>query len=240
LLARRRVIISLSLFTALVLLDMFVLGVRPRDIFNWRDPGTVLGLLMVILGLAIRSWAAGTLAKCQTLVRVGPYALVRNPLYVGSFLMMFGFCTLVHDWQSIWFVIGPIAAMYWLVVRHEEQRLAQWFPRDWSGYAASTPRFVPRSWPAAAWQGWSWSLWLRNREFRAVTWSAISLAGLVAWRRRADNRQSSLGGNRHAADSPAARSLENIRRRLPGADGRPIGPMMRTRFPLCHQPAGRA
>lgn len=181
-LVRRRVIISLLLFTSLVLLDMFVLAVRPRDIFDWRDPGTVLGEVLVLVGLAIRSWAAGTLAKCKSLIRIGPYALVRNPLYVGSFLMMFGFCTLVHDWQSIWFVIGPIAALYWLAVRHEETRLAQWFPHDWPLYAARTPRFVPLRWSTAALHGWSGALWLRNREYRALLWSAISLAGLVAWR----------------------------------------------------------
>ncbi|HUE69350.1 MAG TPA: methyltransferase [Pirellulaceae bacterium] len=181
-LVRRRVIISLLLFTSLVLLDMFVLAVRPRDIFDWRDPGTVLGELLVLLGLAIRSWAAGTLAKCKSLIRTGPYAVVRNPLYVGSFLMMFGFCTLVHDWQTIWFVVGPIAALYWLAVRHEEAKLAELFPHDWPAYAAGTPRFVPLRWPAAAWRGWSGALWLRNREYRALLWSAISLAGLVAWR----------------------------------------------------------
>lgn len=181
-LVRRRVIISLLLFTSLVLLDMFVLSVRPRDIFDWRDPGTVFGEILVVIGLAIRSWAAGTLAKCKSLIRVGPYALVRNPLYVGSFLMMFGFCALVQDWQTIWFVVGPVAAVYWLAVRHEESKLAQWFPHDWADYMASTPRFVPLRWSAAAWHGWSGALWLRNREYRTLLWSAVSLAGLIAWR----------------------------------------------------------
>src|SRR5688572_25833201 len=101
-LVRRRVIISLTLFTALVLMEMFVLAVRPRDIFDWRDPWTVLGELLVLSGLAIRSWAAGTLAKCKSLIRVGPYALARNPLYIGTFLMIVGFCTLVGDWHAAW------------------------------------------------------------------------------------------------------------------------------------------
>ncbi len=181
-LVKRRVAISLILFTTLVLLDMFLLKVQPRDVLNFRDPGTVIGELLVLFGLAIRTWSAGTLAKCKSLIRLGPYALVRNPLYVGSFLMMFGFCLLVHDWQSIWFIVGPIAAVYWLVVRHEEKKLAMWFPEDWPAYAAATPRFLPRRWSSAAVQGWSLSLWFRNLEYRALLWSVISLAGLIAWR----------------------------------------------------------
>jgi protein-S-isoprenylcysteine O-methyltransferase Ste14 len=181
-LVKRRLIITLLLFTSLVLLDMFVLQVRPRNILDWSDPGTIAGELLVLLGLAIRTWAAGTLAKCQSLIRTGPYALVRNPLYVGTFLMMFGFCTLVHDWQSIWFVIGPIAAMYALVVRHEESRLARWFPHDWAAYVSSTPRFLPRRWSAAALSGWSLGLWLRNREYQVLFWSAVALPGLMTWR----------------------------------------------------------
>lgn len=181
-LAQRRVAISLMLFTTLVLADMFLLGVRPRDIFNWSDPGTILGEVLVLAGLSIRSWAAGTLAKCKSLIHVGPYALVRNPLYVGSFLMMFGFCALVHDWQSIWFIVGPIAAVYWLQVRQEETNLAQWFPAQWPPYAASTPRFVPRRWTAAALHGWSLRLWAYNREYQALLASAAGMAGLAIWR----------------------------------------------------------
>ena len=184
-LARRRVIISLLLFTSLLLLDIFALQVRPRDIFDWRDPGTSLGELLLLAGLAIRSWAAGTLAKSQSLIRIGPYALVRNPLYLGSFLMMFGFCLLVHDWQSIWFIVGPIAAMYALVVRHEEAKLAQSFPHDWPAYAAATPRYLPRRWSAAALRGWTVKRWLANREQRTLIWSAIGLVGLMIWRRLA-------------------------------------------------------
>ena len=181
-LAKRRVVVSLVVFTSLLLLDIFVLAVRPRSVLDWRDPGTVLSEVLLLAGLALRSWAAGTLAKCQSLIRVGPYALLRNPLYLGSFLMMFGFCLLIQDGQSIWIVVGPIAAMYWLVVRDEESRLARWFPRDWPAYAESTPRFLPRRWSAAACRGWSVRLWLRNGEHRTLLWSAIGLGGLVAWR----------------------------------------------------------
>lgn len=181
-LARRRVAISLVVFTSLVVADMFLLGVRPRDIFDWSDAGTVLGELLLAAGLAIRSWAAGTLHKSQRLVRQGPYALVRHPLYIGSFCMMIGFCALVQDSQSIWFIIGPVALLYWFQVRFEEARLAHWFAADWPGYAAVTGRFLPRRFTRDAFRGWTLSRWLHNREYRAVLYSLLSLAGLAIWR----------------------------------------------------------
>lgn len=181
-LIRRRVAISLTVFTSLVLLDMFLLGIRPRNIFDWSDPGTIVGELLVAIGLAIRSWAAGVLHKSKRLVQQGPYALIRNPLYVGSFCMMLGFCTLVQDSLSIWFVIGPVAALYWLQIRHEEGRLAVWFPGDWPAYAARTPRFLPRVLSRDATTGWTPARWLHNREYKPLLSSLVAFAGLYIWR----------------------------------------------------------
>ena len=38
-----------------------------------------------MLGLAIRSWSAGFLIKDEKLTTDGPYALIRNPLYLVRF-----------------------------------------------------------------------------------------------------------------------------------------------------------
>ena len=49
-----------------------------------------LGLPLAAAGLLLRAWAAGHLAKNQRLATSGPYAYVRNPLYLGSFLIGLG------------------------------------------------------------------------------------------------------------------------------------------------------
>jgi protein-S-isoprenylcysteine O-methyltransferase Ste14 len=181
-LVRRRVAISFVLFTALVALDVFVFRSRPRNVLDFTDPLVAPGELMILIGLTIRSWAAGTLRKRKQLASSGPYAWVRHPLYVGSFLMMVGFAVLVHDPLTIWIVLGPVAMIYWLAVRTEEQYLLKVFPHDWPRYAAAVPRFIPRTivWPR--WEEWSLGRWLHNTEYQAWLGSAIALAAMWLWR----------------------------------------------------------
>jgi protein-S-isoprenylcysteine O-methyltransferase Ste14 len=180
LLIERRVAISVGLFSLLVAFDMFVLGKPPHDVLAPGDPLAMVGLGLVLVGLLTRSWAAGALRKHKRLVVRGPYALVRNPLYVGSFLMMAGFCTLLGDVLTGCLVIGPMILLYWLAVRDEEKILARFFPDEWPAYAARVPRFVPR--PALPqWRGWSLRQWRRNHEFKAWLGAGLALVALRVW-----------------------------------------------------------
>lgn len=180
-LTKRRIAISMFLFTTLVLLDLFVFQVKPRNLLNFSDPLVVLGEILVVLGVAIRTWAAGTLHKLKQVTRSGPYAMVRNPLYVGSFLMMFGFCALLQDAHTIWVVLGPLAFMYWLKVRQEETWLSQLFEKDWDDYIKTTPRFVPNRLALPSVSGFSWSQWMKHREWQAPAACALAFVGLQCW-----------------------------------------------------------
>jgi protein-S-isoprenylcysteine O-methyltransferase Ste14 len=180
LLIERRVVLSMLLFALVAAVEVFVRQRRPHDVLNPSDPFAAAGVAAVLVGLIVRSWAAGTLRKYKQLISTGPYALVRNPLYVGSFLMMAGFCSLVGDWLTLALVLGPMIGLYWLAVRDEEQILERFFPDQWPAYAARVPRFVPRlAWPT--WQGWSLLQWRRNHEFNAWLGTAAALVGLRAW-----------------------------------------------------------
>src|ERR1022692_1789568 len=52
-----------------------------------------IGLPISLLGLALRAWAAGSLAKNQRLATGGPYAYTRNPLYIGTLVVAAGLST---------------------------------------------------------------------------------------------------------------------------------------------------
>lgn len=136
------------------------------------------GIPMSIFGLAIRAWAAGHLAKNQELAQSGPYALTRNPLYMGTLLVGLG---LVIAARSIW--LGMVFAAVFLliylpVIELEEQHLQSLFP----GYATYASQ-VPALWPklAAPAGHFEARLYWKNQEYHALLGFLAGLAWLI-WR----------------------------------------------------------
>jgi protein-S-isoprenylcysteine O-methyltransferase Ste14 len=114
---------------------------------NW-----VLGFVLILLGEAIRLAgvaAAGTVTRrrsrtVQRLVTYGIFAWMRNPLYVGNFLIWIGF-TVISG--VLWFI--PVAILlfaieYTLIVRYEEGVLESIFGAEYLSYKHRTPRWFPR------------------------------------------------------------------------------------------------
>lgn len=180
-LIRRRIVLSAVLFGLMIAKDV-AYGSKPHDLLNFGDPVSVAGLLLVAGGLALRSWAAGILHKNAELTTSGPYGLIRNPLYAGSFLMMFGFCTLIGDPANFLIILGPLLVIYAVRVRQEEDLLAARFPQDWARYARATPRFLPRPRRVRLSAVWQFSQWKHHREYQAIATSLAALAAIQFWR----------------------------------------------------------
>ena len=154
---------------------LFLLLARPR-------PATlIIGGAVALGGLLLRAWSAGHIRKNDRLATSGPYAHTRNPLYLGSFIMGFGFTLAAGSW---WWLLGALfvalfLGIYLPVMRVEAQTLAGLFGTDYEQYARSVPLFLPRLTPyragAAAGVKFDAALYLRYREYRA----AVGL--LAAW-----------------------------------------------------------
>jgi protein-S-isoprenylcysteine O-methyltransferase Ste14 len=179
-LVHRRVRLTAILFALLLIEDVWHHN-YPHNLTNLTDYKVLLGLGLVFTGLAMRSWAAGTLHKRTELTMSGPYALVRHPLYIGSFMMMLGFCQLVDDAENIWFVVGPVLALYIYRAIHEEKFLAAKFPDQWTEFARKVPRFFPRRLPKQLFATWNYKQWLNNREYQAVSAVLLGLVALQIW-----------------------------------------------------------
>ncbi|MDB4913471.1 MAG: putative rane protein [Gemmatimonadetes bacterium] len=117
------------------------------DAMNW-----ILGFVFVVLGEAIRLagvGAAGTETRRRSrtvhrLVTYGIFAWMRNPLYVGNFLIWMGFAVISG---VLWFI--PVAVVlfaveYTLIVRYEEGVLESIFGDEYLAYKARTSRWFPR------------------------------------------------------------------------------------------------
>jgi protein-S-isoprenylcysteine O-methyltransferase Ste14 len=177
----KRVPISLVVFSSLVFKDI-ALGEKPHDTGNLGDPYAVAGILLVLCGLAIRSWAAGVIRKSKVLATTGPYRLCRHPLYLGSLAMMFGFCTIMGSALDACVVVGPVLVIYLLTIRREERRLADRHGETWRQYTATAPRLFPTRPFTNLSTEWSIAQWLKNREYNALVTSLAGLTLLHFWR----------------------------------------------------------
>ena len=117
------------------------------DAMNW-----LLGLLLIALGEMIRLAgvaAAGTVTRrrsrtVQRLVTYGIFSWMRNPLYVGNFLIWMGFIVISDVLWFIPFAIALFAIEYTLIVRYEEGVLESIFGAEYLAYKNRTSRWFPR------------------------------------------------------------------------------------------------
>jgi protein-S-isoprenylcysteine O-methyltransferase Ste14 len=137
-----------------------------------------MGLPVSILGLLLRGWATGHLAKNQQLATSGPYAYIRNPLYVGTLIVAAG---IVIASASIWLAV-VFALVFFLVylpvIELEEQHLRQIFP-EYAEYATRVHRLLPLS-KMRGGGSFSWQLYRRNEEYQALGGFLLAAGWLVA------------------------------------------------------------
>ena len=151
--------------------------------FAWLSHPTwqsmVIGLPIAVLGLALRAWATGHLTKDQHLTTSGPYAYIRNPLYAGTLIVAAGIVIASRDTVLAVIFAAIFLFVYLPTIELEEQHLRAKFT-TYAAYAQRTLRFFPlRRWPGEH-QRFSWILYRRNREYKALLGFLIAIAWLIA------------------------------------------------------------
>ena len=138
------------------------------------------GMGVAAAGLLIRALASGHVTKNETLTTAGPYAYVRNPLYLGSVVTAAGFALAA---RSLWIVAAMVIiflSIYVPVIRSEEAFLQARFP-EFNDYAQHVPRLVPRCTSYGKSGGsFSWALYLKHREYNALIGALLMVSALAA------------------------------------------------------------
>ena len=150
--------------------------------FAWYSHPSVrslwIGIPVAVLGLALRGWAAGHLAKNQSLATCGPYAYTRNPLYLGTLLVAAGLAAASRSPGLAALFAAVFLLIYLPVIEQEEQHLRKIFP-GYPEYAAEVPSLWPRI-PSKILAGspnrFRIQFYLRNQEYQAL---AGFIAGLL-------------------------------------------------------------
>lgn len=114
-------------------------------------PWRLLGLIAVAAGMALHAWASRTFVRAGTtiepegrpaaLVREGPYALTRNPMYLAGVPILVGWAVLLGATTPLAVpLLYPVLASRWIA--GEEARLERRFGGEWRGYAEAVRRWV--------------------------------------------------------------------------------------------------
>jgi protein-S-isoprenylcysteine O-methyltransferase Ste14 len=123
-----------------------------NDRFLPRDSAVeVAGVLTVALGVAFAIWARRhigtnwsatiTVKADHTLVRSGPYAIVRHPIYTGMLLGLLGTAVTIGQWRGI-VAVALVVVAFLYKSRVEERQMRAIFP-EYEEYQRHTAALIP-------------------------------------------------------------------------------------------------
>lgn len=186
-------------YLPLLLIGLFLLAFLelgyPYGHHWWDLPWEMLCLLVSLAGLGIRVYTVGqvpfgtsgrnTKAQvAQVLNTTGMYSVVRNPLYLGNFIIWLGVSLFLRRW---WFSL-LIILIFWLyyerIIYSEESFLREKFGDQFTQWARNTPAFWPdfRKWrkPSLPFS-WKVALGKEYSTFFAIiaTFTLLKTVGLL-------------------------------------------------------------
>lgn len=120
-------------------------GTTPRLLF-------ILSLGIAGLVQAFRMYAAGYLWGRQAVTKPsadflctsGPYAHVRNPMYLGNLLIGLALCIAINVWYAYALFVSSYVVVYSIVIPYEERFLQDKYGHEYISYKAQTGRLLPR------------------------------------------------------------------------------------------------
>ncbi|HEY5649674.1 MAG TPA: isoprenylcysteine carboxylmethyltransferase family protein [Nitrospiria bacterium] len=172
--------ITLKTIPVYICIGLLIYFAQPE--MSWLIPGVVL----IVIGEWIRVWAAGHLRKTKEVTTTGPYSYVKNPLYLGTLLILIGFCLMAKNLYLLGTGLLVFFAYYApFKKKREGDRLFQYFGEAWVDYDKAVPDYFPSFTPYAK-RGdrrWQWSAFFENSEdgtFIAVVIGVV-LIGVRYW-----------------------------------------------------------
>ncbi|HOQ67527.1 MAG TPA: isoprenylcysteine carboxylmethyltransferase family protein [Candidatus Atribacteria bacterium] len=140
-------------------LVLFLFAHPHNPLFSW-------GIALMGLGEGLRVWGTGyiknyrgPMQEAEKLTTAGPYAYLRNPLYLANGIIGTGIALLSGLWWSIILFWFAFYLLYFPIIRAEESFLENKFGETYTAYARKVPRFLPHLLPYPERRGtFSWSV----------------------------------------------------------------------------------
>jgi protein-S-isoprenylcysteine O-methyltransferase Ste14 len=157
----------------------------------------VLGLAVALAGQALRFYTLGqvqegtsgqgSVLEATSLNVRGPYAYVRNPLYVGNLGICAGLLLIAHDPIAYALGLGFFFFEYFFIIRAEESFLLRTHGAAYEAFLRQVPRWVPRLTPAYEGRlkdGFDWRRALKKEHNPFAAWASGALL-LWCWEQAA-------------------------------------------------------
>ncbi len=131
-----------------VFLVLFPLGRLAPNVWYF-----LIGFVLVLCGVSLRIWSilqiggsARKTSKCKAvrIISWGPFALLRNPIYVANATVFAGFTVLSGLVWAVPAVLLILWVWYDIIVRQEEAFLARTFPAEYGEYKKFANRWIPK------------------------------------------------------------------------------------------------
>ncbi len=106
--------------------------------------GGILALACIMTFLIRGEGTPAPFDPPRKFVAAGPYKLVRNPMYIGGFIVLLGFGLYEHSPAILLFALPWLLAAHLLVVLYEEPHLRAIFGAPYEDYCQSVRRWLPR------------------------------------------------------------------------------------------------
>lgn len=152
-----RALVYAAIFVSLVLV---FLPARVLTASGIAQPETVggtqaLGLAVAVLGAGLALWCVLTFAFVgrgtpapfdppRRLVVIGPYSIIRNPMYVGAVVALLGAAMFYESIGLLVFAVGFLLATQLFVLSYEEPTLRRIFGEAYVDYCRRVGRWWPR------------------------------------------------------------------------------------------------
>jgi len=136
----------------LIFSERLPLGVLGGRFVSTADWIAMFGIVLTIAGVGLSIWARIILGKNWSgqitrkvdhqLIRSGPYAFVRHPIYSGLLLAAIGTATVVGEWKAV-LGIPFILASECIKARREERFMSAEFGDAYEEYRRGTWFLIP-------------------------------------------------------------------------------------------------
>ncbi len=183
---KKRVQVDAFVIGSFMLVTAVLIYIFPRlytETLVLRNTCAVVGFVFIIFGALLRMSARGfkmsASQQSSALVTTGPYKLVRNPMYLGTFLVGVGF---IFPLFPLW-TIAIFSVVFYLrfiiQIKKEQEFLLKSFGQSYADYCKKVPAFIP-TWKSIASvhfnEVFPWKhLWTTKEKFGLLSWPLLNL-----------------------------------------------------------------